>query len=133
MFQKKFVFTITLLGSFLAGIASSTAASCRTDSFHVLCTGCTMTLGWKIKRFDKKEVKRWCRFSFGGSTNARKGFTIVDGFSLGEVRSGVDWVRVSGLKTGRDRFTVQLHGVTNRESNYTSTIHFDVEVVEGEF
>ena len=93
-----------------------------------------MTLGWKVKRFDKKEVKRWCRFSLGGSsTNARKGFTIVDGFSLGEVRTGVDWIRISGLKAGKDRFTVKFHGVTNSGSDYASTIHFDVEVVEGEF
>jgi hypothetical protein len=126
-FQKKYIFTIAFLGSFLAGIASSNAAGCRTDSFQWLCAGCSMTLGWKVKRFDKKEVKRWCRFSFGGGTNARKGFTIVDNFSLGEVKTGLDWIRISGLKTGKDRFTVKFHGVANDGSDYASTIHFDVE------
>lgn len=109
------------------------AASCWHQSFYALCTGCTITLDWKIKRFDKSQTKRWCRFSFGPSTNYRRGFTVVDGFSLGELRTGYDNVRISGLKTGKDRVTVQLNGIDKFGQNYVSTIHFNVEVVEGEF
>ncbi|MCE2933292.1 MAG: hypothetical protein LW833_10110, partial [Hyphomicrobiales bacterium] len=67
------------------------------------------------------------------STNYRRGFTVVDGFSLGELRTGYDNVRISGLKTGKDRVTVQLNGIDKFGQNYVSTIHFNVEVVEGEF
>jgi hypothetical protein len=109
------------------------AKSCDVEYFYGLCTGCTMNLKWKMKRFDKSEKKRWCLFNFGTSTNARKGFTVLDGFSLGEIRTGVDWVRLSALKTGQDRVTVQLHGVNQWGKSYASTINFNVEVVEGDF
>jgi len=86
-----------------------------------------------MRRFDKTETKRWCRFAFGSSTNFRKGFSVVDGFSLGEIRTGHYTVRLSPLKTGQDRVTVQLNAINNQGQPYVSTIHFNVEVVEGEF
>ena len=123
-----------LVGAALAlGTFHVQAANCKLQHFHTLCQGCTITLDWKIKRFDKSDTKRWCRFSFGGSTNYRRGFTVVDKFSLGELRTGYDNVRISGLKTGKDRVTVQLNAINNRGEPYVSTIHFNVEVVEGEF
>lgn len=123
------------LGGLIAMGASqySYAKSCERESFNALCTGCTMTLSWKIKRIAKSEKNRWCRFSLGSSLNAQKGFRVVDGFSLGEVKTNVSSVIISGQKLGRDRVTVLRDGIDHTGKAYTSTIHFDVEVVEGEF
>lgn len=92
-----------------------------------------MTLTWKIKRTAKSETKRWCTFSLAGSLNAQKGFRVADGFSLGEIKTSISSVTISGQKLGRDRVTVLRDGIERTGKNYTSTIHFDVEVVEGEF
>lgn len=117
----------------LGATQASTAKSCQLEYFEGLCYGCTITLDWKIKRFLKSEEKRWCLFNFATGTSARKGFKTIDGFSLGELRTGIDNVGISGLKTGRDRVTVQLQGLDKWGRDYVSTIHFNVEVVEGEF
>lgn len=133
MYLKKSFKALLATGIVMICAQSANAASCRLQDFAFLCRGCTITLDWKMRRFEKTEVRRWCRFSFGPSVNERRGFKVLDGFSLGEMRTGHDNVRVSPLRTGRDHITVQYQGVSNRGEAYLSTIHFNVEVVEGEF
>jgi hypothetical protein len=131
IFRKaSFAIAVSLFG---LSTQATQAASCNVETIYNLCTGCTATLTWKMRRFSKSEVKRWCGFKFKTSLNYRKGFKIVDSFALGEIRTGHDYVRLSPLRTGQDRVTVQLNGINNRGQSYVSTIHFNVEVVEGEF
>lgn len=125
-----FVTAIGLIGSLCSTAAQ--ADKCRADSTRI-CPGCTVEVNWKISRFNKSEKKRWCTFSLGSSLNAQKGFRIADGFSLGEIKTNTSKVIISGQKLGRDRVTVLRDGVDRYGKNYVSTIHFNVEVVEGEF